>query len=381
MVAALFATIGTSLATRRDTLGNPGVRVPVLSTVTGPMGQVVAVQVTGIDPRRLDAWRGFRPSYNAWAEAFDVRVADADASFPSLAGRYQVLSETLRFTPPYPFVPGQSYHVRLAAFALDTAFTVASRSKHRDLTAITAVYPTADVLPMNQLKLYVHFSAPMRTGEVSTHVRIIDEATGRVVPDAFFSPDDELWNPAQTRLTLLFDPGRIKRGLKPNEQLGLPLHEGRRYRLVFDATWSDANGDPLRRGFEKRFAVSTADRTAPRAAAWHVSTPRAGTLDTLTVTFGEPMDEALLERLLVVRDVAGTALAGRRTVGRREDQWHFAPTTRWRAGRYVVDVSTDLEDLAGNNLRRLFDTDLRDRAAPALEAGDLVRLVVTVPST
>jgi hypothetical protein len=263
---------------------------------------------------------------------------------------------------------------------IDTTFTVARRTAH-DRTAITAVYPTADVLPVNQLKLYVHFSAPMRTGDASAHARIIDEGTGQAVRDAFYSLEDELWDPAQTRLTLLFDPGRIKRGLRPHEELGLPLHKGRRYRLVLDAAWRDANGDTLSEGFEKRFAVAAPDRKAPRVATWQVSTPREGTLDTLIVALGEPMDEALLERLLVVRDSAGHSAAGRRVVGRGETQWQFVPGTPWRAGRYVLDVGTDLEDLAGNNLRRLFDTDLGDRAAPALEREDRVRLPIIVPST
>lgn len=156
----------------------------------------------------------------------------------------------------------------------------------------------------------------MRTGEAPAHARIVDETDGRVVPDAFFSPEDELWNQAQTRLTLLFDPGRIKRGLRPNEEL--------------------------------------------------------------SVSFGEPMDEALLERLLVIRDSRGAPVAGRVVVARGEERWQFVPAAHWRAGRYAVDVGTDLEDLAGNNLRRLFDTDLRDTNAPTLEHADRVSLPVIV---
>ena len=58
-------------------------------------------------------------------------------------------------------------------------------------------------------------------------------------------PIDELWDPSQTRLTVLFDPARIKRGLVPNAQLGLPLRAGRRYRLEIDSAWPDAQGVAL----------------------------------------------------------------------------------------------------------------------------------------
>ena len=37
------------------------------------------------------------------------------------------------------------------------------------------------------------------------------------------------------RLTLLFHPGRVKRGVGPNEALGPPLRSGETFRLVVDA--------------------------------------------------------------------------------------------------------------------------------------------------
>jgi hypothetical protein len=243
---------------------------------------------------------------------------------------------------------------------------------------VVAVYPTKNVLPMNQLKLYVHFSSPMRAGEAAAHARIVDDATGRTVPDAFYSLEDELWDPAQTRLTLLFDPGRIKRGLRPNEEAGLPLRAGHRYRLVIDRAWLDANGEMLADRFEKRFDVVGPDRTSPRVATWAVSTPHAGSTDALSVAFHEPLDQALLARTLVVRDAAGKTVEGRSIIAVGETRWSFVPAAPWTAGRYAIEVDTDLEDLAGNNLRRLFDTDLTDRSAPKLERGQMASLSMTI---
>ncbi len=61
---------------------------------------------------------------------------------------------------------------------------------------------------------------------------------GRKLDVPFLEVGEELWDPTGTRLTLLLDPGRIKRGLKPREDLGPILeagsevHTGRRSRLA-----------------------------------------------------------------------------------------------------------------------------------------------------
>ena len=47
-------------------------------------------------------------------------------------------------------------------------------------TRVEHVYPSADVLPSNTLKLYIFFSAPMRRGAVWQHIRLLDEAAKAV---------------------------------------------------------------------------------------------------------------------------------------------------------------------------------------------------------
>jgi hypothetical protein len=44
---------------------------------------------------------------------------------------------------------------------------------------------------------------------------------------------------------LFFDPGRIKRGLVSQQELGIVLHEGRRYTLLIEKEWKDAEGNPM----------------------------------------------------------------------------------------------------------------------------------------
>jgi len=122
----------------------------------------------------------------------------------------------------------------------------------------------------------------------------------------------ELWDPQHTRLTILFDPGRIKRDLKPHEEMGLPLRTGKRYRLVIDRTWRDAEGRPLVRAFVKSFRAGLQDRSLVRTSDWRLTAPRAETRDSFIVTFPEPLDRALLMRLVSVRDSSGAAVDGDR---------------------------------------------------------------------
>src|SRR5206468_10702471 len=96
--------------------------------------------------------------------------------------------------------------------------------------------------------LYLHFSAPMSRGEVYRRVRLLGEGD-RPVDRPFLEIGEELWDPDGTRLTLLFDPGRIKRGLVPRKEEGPILEEGRAYTLVVDPAWPDAQGRPLRQGY------------------------------------------------------------------------------------------------------------------------------------
>jgi hypothetical protein len=135
-------------------------------------------------------------------------------------------------------------------------------------TVVANVYPSVDRLPENQLKLYIHFSAPMKRGQAYQFIRLVDDAEGRPVEAPFLELAPELWDSKTQRLTMLFDSGSIKRGLRPHEDLGLALQEGRPYRLVVAEDMLDATGQTLQRAFEKPFTVVAADRTSPDYTWW-----------------------------------------------------------------------------------------------------------------
>ncbi len=137
----------------------------------------------------------------------------------------------------------------------------------------------------------------MSRGEAYRHIRLLD-ASGRPIADPFLELDEELWSGDGKRFTLLFDPGRIKRGLKPREEVGPVLDGG----AILRAGRRSAAG-PTRPAIPSR--PDSARRSAPDPPTRPRRTRRPGpsgppapmTRAPLEVRFPEPLDRALLDRL------------------------------------------------------------------------------------
>src|SRR5437867_10604247 len=127
--------------------------------------------------------------------------------------------------------------------------------------------------------MYVEFSAPMEPGAAYQNIRLVD-GEGREVKDAFLELREELWSPDQRRLTLLFDPGRVKRGIRANREMGPPLVAGHRYRLIIDSAWCDARNHPLAAAYAQPLRVAAFDSVSPDPLRWAMSSPRIGSRDT-----------------------------------------------------------------------------------------------------
>lgn len=305
----------------------------------------------------------------------EASAGDDAVPLPAVVGSYRVESAALVFEPRYPPVPGVSYRAFFEPAAL--ALSGSGSSLRVDVprprtppTFVEHVYPSAGVLPENQLKLYVHFSAPMTRGEAYRHIRLLGEE-GKEVELAFLELDQELWTRDFRRLTLLFDPGRIKTGLLPNLEEGRALVPGRTYTLVIGSEWRDATGHRLLSEYRKTFHAGPFDDVAPDMATWRLRAPEAGTREPVAVEFPEPMDRGLLGGLLAIVDSLGDAIEGTVEVDRREMRWLFVPAGPWQPGAYELVAGTELEDLAGNALNGLFEIDVRDvdetHAAPEFE--------------
>ena len=199
----------------------------------------------------------------------------------------------------------------------------------------------------------------MKRGNVYRHIRLVDPH-GQTVERAFLELEPELWDPEARRLTLLFDPGRIKRGLRPRLDLGPALKEGGTYTLVVEEHLENANGVPLLRGLTHRFQVGRPDRTSPDPDRWSVESPEAGSREAVMVRIDEQVDRALLRRLLTIVDDRGETITGYAEVSQGAREWMFVPDTEWKSGEYAVRADVRLEDRAGNRLDGLFDQDLED---------------------
>ena len=98
----------------------------------------------------------------------------------------------------------------------------------------------------------------------------------RAVELPFLEIDQEMWDAESKRLTVLFDPGRIKRGVKPLEDIGPAIESGHSYTLVIAGAWQDAQGAPLKNEYRKAFRVTDADRAPIDTARWTVLSVKAG---------------------------------------------------------------------------------------------------------
>jgi len=299
---------------------------------------------------QVEGWQAGPEPSTGWSSVLAVYAGEGDV--PPLVGAYSVENGALTFRPRYPLAPGM--HVRAVFRDKETAFDIPKAAPLASTTRVAAVYPTTNVLPENQLKLYIQFSAPMQTGEAWSHIHLLD-AAGKPVELPFLEIDQELWNPDHTRLTVLFDPGRIKRGLLPLKEVGPSIQEGKSYTLAIDREWLDGRGAPLAEAYKKPFKVEQADREPVHPEKWRINAPKAGTRDPLVLDFPEPLDYAMLQHAITVKGVEGKV-----EISHGEMQWRFTPAAAWKPGPHQIVVQTALEDLAGNKVGRLFDVDKFD---------------------
>ena len=340
-------------------------------------GGSTVIRVSGVDPidlRKLREGRGDAPGITVRVVRFEhsgspggkslMEVSDVEVS-----GAVEVIGEAAYFVPQFPFEPGIKY---LAQFSPSGGGEPVSnilgleKAARASAAEVVAVYPSAEVLPENLLKFYLHFSEPMRQGGVYEFIELVDQE-GRKADVPFLEVAEELWDASGSRLTLFIDPGRVKREVKPLEDLGPAMAAGGLYTLRVDRRWPDASGKPLKQGFEKRFRVSEPDRGQPDIKTWKLSEPRANTTEALHVELGEPLDRALLERLIWVKDLDGVRVEGRVSISNEETRWSFEPARSWKSGEFRLVADEWLEDLAGNRIGRPFEVDIFEKVSERIE--------------
>jgi hypothetical protein len=320
------------------------------------------------------------PEAREWLSVYtDFGSVAANVGLPPMLGKYEIHERTnLVFRPEFPLQPGMSYRAILRMPASDAGESDSRRllsfayrhpkDEESAPTHVRQIHPSADVLPENLLKFYIQFSGAMSRGNVYDYIRLLD-GEGSVIDLPFLELDEELWNPAMTRLTLFIDPGRIKRGVKPLEDIGPALEAGGRYTLAIDRAWRDAGNRPLAETFRKEFQVGPPDRQPLDPDDWSMQSPAPNSTEALTVSFPESLDHALASRLIQVVDEKGKLLEGDVELEDQDRRWRFRPAQSWRKGSYRVVVAKIIEDLAGNNIGKPFEVESDEPVPKDLASG------------
>jgi hypothetical protein len=352
-----------------------------------PVGETFPafLEVTGLSSEELDRLRDARLDEAGWQSILKVTSSGADADMPAVSGKYVVADDALTFTPLFPFDPGRDYRVTLDPARIERAGAVIETTVALPpvatvpSTVLTAIHPSAPVVPENLLRIYIEFSAPMGSSGARDFVRL-KEVTGdkeAVVEGAFLPVEADYWSPDHTRYTLFLDPGRVKEGILPNREVGRPLKSGRRYVLEVSPEWTDANRLPLKDGFLHTFRAGPAVQGGIRLADWNLAPPHAGTRDALVTTFPTAIDHAIVARALSVETSGGETISGRAAVEADDTRWTFVPDRPWQPGGYNLVAQSYLEDPQGNQIDHPFEVVVdttRDEQIP-----DEYRLAFAIP--
>jgi hypothetical protein len=321
------------------------------------------VEVRGLPRRDIRALRNATLTTEQWQQI--LRVSLRGAPLP-IAGRYSAESGVLRFTPMYDFDNWRSFDVTFDPIKIpgaDPREPWRSRQVSKLVafegmgvgraTYVKHVYPSGPELPENTLRFYIEFSAPMGRASALDHIRLIGE-DGTHVIDPFLPVEADLWTPDRTRFTLFFDPGRVKRGIKPNRDLGRALVAGQRYALVVGERWPDGRAQPLKSGYRHEITAVRAVEKPLDQRDWKLSHPEVLTREPLVVTFPWALDYGLMHRALGVRR-GGVEVPGEIAIDGGEKRWSFTPRDPWATDNYTLVALTLLEDPAGNRLGRAFE--------------------------
>jgi len=244
---------------------------PSLTVDADPCRPAAGVSVCNLDPDLMISLGRHLQTGGLLQSMLRVRVVRGAApigdDLPAVFGHYHVLEDGIRFIPHFPFERGLSYRASFDprplgrpghSNVLTLEFSLPSEQGTLS-TEVNQIFPSSDCLPENLLRFYVCFSNSMQRGRVRSEISLLG-SDGEPVPDALYPAPVELWDRSMRHLTILLDPGRLKRGVGPNRELGPPLETGQVYTLAVGAGMIDSSGSRLSGTFCKRFRVTDAVR-------------------------------------------------------------------------------------------------------------------------
>ena len=272
-------------------------------------------------------------------------------------GNFRKEDDAVIFEPLVPLTKGLRYEVLLNDTLLSEIEVPVGDS---EAPTLRSIYPSQDSLPENLLKMYFEFSEPMVEGSSLQHLTLIrnDRDTMR---GTFLDLQPELWNSEGTVLTVWLDPGRIKRDLIPNKELGSPLKQGERYTLHVNKSWQSKNGVALAKNYSKTFVTIHRDEESPDPTMWKVLAPSSKDKKSLEIRFPQSLDYALVKECVTIMNSNGNVVSGKVVIADEEKILRFIPDEPWSKGTFALRIESRLEDLAGNNLNRPFERDVNKK--------------------
>lgn len=216
------------------------------------------------------------------------------------------------------------------------------------------ISPEAKVLPANTLRFYIHFPKPGEAHFDRDQLWLLDDKE-QVVRDPFLVFSQELWSPDGHRLTVLMEPGRIKRGLGADPTHESALVVGRTYHLVITALGQTAR---------HTFRVSDPILEAVDETHWALVSPTAGSLDPAVVHFDRVMDAALCENEIGVLAASGEVVQTSVSLAPDGTTARIVPIHPWCGEEHRLIVSERLEDVCGNRVGEALDHDLNAHGRP-----------------
>lgn len=351
----LFLAAGFALAVGAVSAQEPTSPTPPLTAVTSEDG--TAIRLQGAD-------RDLQIALCGGTVVADVRPAGRPSGLSvaidgdqegCLPASPSAEPGDLTLVPRFPLLESAAHNLVLTnSDGVEEVVSVDRPDNLAPAPRVAAVWPDTNIVPANILRFYLTFDQPMARGSVVEHVHL-ETADGEVLTDVFLNLGVELWSPDQTRVTLMLDPGRIKRGVGPNTTLGAPLDAGQSYRLIVDGAMRDAQGRSLGVDYGHVFLAVAAERRPIDAMDWQIEMPATGTRDPVQVSF-----DRVVDRPNVLRNLAVVRSDGSRVEGHAKmiDQvWVFSPIDVWQSDPIALHVAARTEDAAGNTLCFAFDVD------------------------
>lgn len=320
-----------------------------------------------------------RFSFTSEVITLDVLNNSKNTPFKVYKGDYTSVSQTLnkhailgdftqsateiRFTPILPFQKNTSYTV---VFANKVYPFIINLNPLYDRIYVETLYPNSDTLPSNFLKWYIRFSKPVNPSKIYDHISLIRNSDSTKVDRALLPLETPLLSSDHTLFTLWIEPGRQKRDLGPNKRLGEVLSPNESYTLVIDKNIKDSHGITMETDYTHSFSISTPDRIQPSIITWKINAPFSNTKGDLSINYTDLLDYGSLYNTIQILNSSGDLIEGEFAIEANQRNITFKPVKHWIKGDYILQCKPIIEDIAGNNLERLFDQDITVKSPTAI---------------